>query len=207
MLLRLHHGVRTLDIAVQILCIALQTEVEGVVLIRLITADQSHICCVTVVAQAVVLKICDEGRESCFDACLARMDGHNVALAPVDTELYLAHRARVGTQEKVAVGEELSLLRRSSFRVEAHSRLIPCFLCDDVHDTADCVRAVLCTRRTLGDLDALDVLRTETHDLICCTIVLGKISHDGLTVHEDQRMAWLCAANRDADAPHRVHRA
>ena len=49
-LLRLHYGICAFDVAVQILCIAFQTEVEGIVLICLVAANQSKIRCLAVVA-------------------------------------------------------------------------------------------------------------------------------------------------------------
>ena len=58
-LLRLHQGICSLDIAVQILCIPLQTEVERIVLVRFIAADQTDICRLSVIAQAIVLKVRD----------------------------------------------------------------------------------------------------------------------------------------------------
>ena len=205
MLLRLHDGIGALDIAVQILCVALQTEVERVVLVRLIAADQAYIRCVAVVAQAVVLEVRDVGGHACLHAGLVGIDGHDVAFAPVDAEMDFAHGARVRAQEHIAVGEQLVLFRRASLRIELNYGLLARLLRDDVDDAADRIRAVLCARRALYDLNALNVLRAEAHDLVRCTVILCKISHDGLTIDEDERMARLRTADGDADAAHRVH--
>ena len=59
----------------------------------------------------------------------------------------------------------------------------------------------------MDDLDALDVLRAETHDFVRRARIFRKISQDGLSVHENQCVARLCSANRDADTPHGVDRA
>ena len=79
--------------------------------------------------------------------------------------------------------------------VELHARLMLRLLRDDVDDAADGVRAVLRARCALDDLNALDVLRAETHDFVRRARIFRKISQDGLSVHEDQRVARLCAAN------------
>ena len=117
-LLRLHDGVRTLDIAVEVFGITFHTEVERVVLIRLVTADQTYICRISVIAQTVVLEIGNVGRESGLYTLLGAVDRHDIALASVETELSLAHCTGIGTQKDVLVGQVGIVFCFAPLRVE-----------------------------------------------------------------------------------------
>ena len=118
MLLRLHDGVRTLDIAVEVFGITFHTEVERVVLIRLVTADQTYICRISVIAQTVVLEIGNVGRESGLYTLLGAVDRHDIALASVEAELSLAHCTGIGTQKDVLVGQVGIVFCFAPLRVE-----------------------------------------------------------------------------------------
>ena len=117
-LLRLHDGVRTLDIAVEVFGITFHTEVERVVLIRLVTADQTYVCRISVIAQTVVLEIGNVGRESGLYTLLGAVDRHDVALASVEPELSLAHCTGIGTQKDVLVGQVGIVFCFAPLRVE-----------------------------------------------------------------------------------------
>ena len=195
MLLRLHKGIRALDIAIEVLRVAFRTEIEGIVLVSFVAADHSEIRCFPVVAQTVIFEIRDIRGKPRLDTRLVAIYRHDVALASVNAELHLAHGTRISAEENVAVGEDGIHFRRAAFYVEFHGRRLCCLLRDDVDDTADGVRAVLRACRALDDLDALDVLCAETHDFVRRAIILREVAHDRLTVYEDQRVARLCAAD------------
>ena len=69
---------------------------------------------------------------------------------------------------------------------------------------ADGIRAVFRARRTADDLDALDVLRTDAQQLVAVAVVLRLTTEHALPIHEQQRVAWVTAADRYTDVAHRV---
>ena len=195
-LLWFHDGVRALDIAIEIFIVALHAETERVVCIRLVAADETDIRRLAVVAQAVVLEVCDVTCKPCLDTCLRAVNGHDVALVPIDAELCLADGSRIGTQEYILIGEQaVGIGGAAPLDVELDNRFLSRLFCDDIDDTADGIRAVLRTRSALDDLNALDVLRAEAHHLVRCAVIFGKVTHNGLTVNEDECMTRLCTAD------------
>ena len=126
----------------------------------------------------------------------ARVHRHDFALAARKADTELAHVARIGAQEEVRIGKYVIVVGAAhALDVELHARLMLRLFRDDVDDAADGVRAVFRARCALDDLDALDVLRAEAHDLIRRARIFRKISQDRLSVHEDQCVARLCATD------------
>ena len=91
--------------------------------------------------------------------------------------------------------------------MERQCRFLACGLRDDIDDAADGISAVLRARRPANDLDAFDILRAEPHHFVACAAILRHITENRMSVHHDQRMPRLRAADRHADIPHRIDRA
>ena len=160
-----------LDIADEILRIMIHANFKCVATVRFVCSDESHRCRVAIGTENVRLEVvlAIVKAHTGFPPCNTRVYGHDLSLAAREPHTELAHLPGVRTQEEVRERKTVVVFSLQSLPVELEPRFFRRFPRDDVHDTADCVRAVLCTRRTLGDLDALDVLRAETHDLVRST--------------------------------------
>ena len=83
----------------------------------------------------------------------------------------------------------------ASLDVQRDGRILHALLRDDVDHAADSICTVLRARRTADDLDALDVLRTDAQQLVAVAVVFRLAAEHALPIHEQQRVAWVTAAN------------
>ena len=185
------------------------TQRNAVILVEVVGGDKSDILDVAIVAQRVshaaflIFIRAAALNETAEGFCT--VDRQNITLPAVRRKTQLPDLPRIRTQEKVCIGEYVAVsLCAPPLKVQLQSRLLRRLLRNDIDDTADGIRAILRTRRATDDLDACNVLRPKTLQLITRTRILCKIAHHGLTVNQDERMARLSSTNGDGHAPHRV---
>ena len=92
----------------------------------------------------------------------------------------------------------------ASLDVQRDGGTLDSLLRDDVDYAADGICTVFRTRCAADDLNALDVLRADAQQLITAAVVLCLAAEHALSVHENQRVPWISAADRHADIAHCV---
>ena len=178
MLLRLQIRICTLNIADEILAVAIHAKLKAVVRVCIVGADQTDARRVSIVAQCRRAKIplaIVKGKPALLSVH-ARIDGHNIAFAARQPHTEFTHLSRICTQKKVRERQTAVALFAQPFDIELKPRLFRRLARDDVDDTADGIGTVLRTRSPLDNLNAFDIFCAKTHDLVRRAGILCKVA-------------------------------